>query len=73
MSGKADVPDKKCGFIEMLPKPIIKVFSFFGRALVWTYQTICDASWVFFTIGLIMLAPAAFEREREVIQDNAGK
>lgn len=54
----------------MLPKPLACLVKFFGRTLINTYGFICNASWVFFTIGFILLAPAAFETERINIEES---
>jgi hypothetical protein len=65
--------ERTCALREMLPGSIVKVFDVIGNAIVWSYRTFCDASWIFFTIGLILLAPPAFEKEREIIEDKGSQ
>lgn len=59
-----------CDLCVVFPKPLVCLAKFFGRTLISTYGFICDASWVFFTIGFIMIAPAAFECERINIEES---
>mgnify|MGYP003407001354 CR=1 FL=1 len=59
-----------CDLCVVFPKPLVCLVKFFGRSLLSTYGFICNASWVFFTIGFIMLAPTAYEWERFKIEEN---
>lgn len=65
-----EVNESSCGLFQLLiTRPICGVFRFIGKIISGTHSFICNASWVFFTIGIIMIGPYAFEMERIDIEN----
>lgn len=56
------------GLSEMIPKSI----KCLGRCLVSTYQTICEASYVFFTLLIVAFGPVVLENELQRNQAASG-